>query len=125
MTSEEQLTSKFQGNTNEGYISGEEIDDLGPVPLRTPNILHFLRQNQQPIVELLAVRVIIKPWNSGVLLTRSVMTEAARSSCETTRCCGDEFTDRSLPDGDLFRILGVVKKKRGTYIDSVPCRDSP
>ena len=47
ITSEEQLTSKFQGNTDEGYVSGEEIDDFGPVPLRTPNIFHFLRQNQQ------------------------------------------------------------------------------
>ena len=58
ITSEEQLTSKFQGKTNEGYVSGEEVEDFGPVPVGTPNILHFLRQNQQPIVELWAVIII-------------------------------------------------------------------
>ena len=47
-----ELTSDFQGNANERYKPGEEIEGLGPVPRGTPNVPHFLGQDQQPIVGL-------------------------------------------------------------------------
>jgi len=36
-----------------------------------------------------------------------------------------EIPDRTLPDGDLYRILRTMKKKRGMYLDNVLIGDNP
>jgi len=49
---EEQLTSKHEPHADEWYVPSEEIEHCGPIPRGAPDVLHFLRQDQQPIVEL-------------------------------------------------------------------------
>jgi len=42
----EELTSKHQSRAGEWYVPGEEIENFGVIPRGTPNVLHFLGQDQ-------------------------------------------------------------------------------
>jgi len=55
-----ELTLKYQRKGSERSVPGEKIEHLRPVPRGTPNVVHFLRQDQQPIVELLPVIVVVE-----------------------------------------------------------------
>ena len=90
----ERLTSHYQGNDNERCVPGEEIEHLEPVPRGMPNVFHFLRQDQKPIVELWAVKVIIE---CSIVVeseitppTWIIMAEAVRGSYEKIGCHGYE-----------------------------------
>lgn len=123
-----QLTMKHQGYVDERYVTDEEIEHFGPFPWGAPNVLHFQRQDQQPIVQLRAG--IILDANTTVKigtvpLTITVVVETARDSCQIIGYHRNKWTpDQELPGDGPLRIIVAINKSRGTYVDNKPPGES-